>query len=440
MSNSNKSNDEVFDHDLQDFDEYFDDGEHEKETLNDARGVSELSKTKKISPKGQKALIGFLVLAGLLVCGLLFAKINSGGGGEAESKEPPAKSSFDKPARQTFGDEWAAYAASEDAGVSSDMPMSADIYAKTKNNYGGEDVSGIAGTSPEPVMPVYDGGTASNVSAPVEPVSVSPVVPENVPMTREQRIFASGFGNVSPQRTRMIGGGGNDENVSGIGSSLTGRAEKDKLVVNLSPATLDGTAAVRLKNRDYIITKGNTIDCVLNTKFNSTVVGMLSCTVTRNIYGASGRVVLIDRGSKVSGEYKGGIEQGQNRVFVLWNRIETPRGVIININSPAAGALGEGGMDGRIDTKFWARFGGAMLVSLVSDMGKAASEAAAEKAIGGNVHIERTSDTAQDMMKAELEKSVDIPPSLIKHQGDRLSIYVARDVYFGGVYGLRAKR
>ncbi|STZ01598.1 type IV secretion system protein VirB10 [Moraxella caprae] len=80
-----------------------------------------------------------------------------------------------------------------------------------------------------------------------------------------------------------------------------------------------------------------------------------------------------------------------------------------------------------------------MLVSLVNDLGKAVSEAAAEKTIGGDVRLENASETANQMATAELEKSINIPPSLIKHQGDRLSIYVARDVWFGNVYGLQTK-
>lgn len=50
-----------------------------------------------------------------------------------------------------------------------------------------------------------------------------------------------------------------------------------------------------------------------------------------------------------------------------------------------------------------------------------------------------SSNTAQQMATAELEKSINIPPSMIKHQGDRLNIFVARDVYFGGVYDLKSK-
>jgi type IV secretion system protein VirB10 len=40
--------------------------------------------------------------------------------------------------------------------------------------------------------------------------------------------------------------------------------------------------------------------------------------------------LLLERGSKVTGEYQSGLEQGAKRLFVLWNRVKTPNGVTIN--------------------------------------------------------------------------------------------------------------
>ncbi|STZ01560.1 type IV secretion system protein VirB10 [Moraxella caprae] len=434
--NKSNNNDIAFDEDLSDFDEHFNDPDPQpQETLDDVRGRSELEKAKKIKPKGQKALMAFLVLAGLVVCGLLFAKISSGGKPKEERKEE-VKTSFETPTKKKdFGQQF------EEQYIGEYDPTAAAKEEMDKPDVveSAEDTAGIAGNAPEPVMPTYEEPII--VTAPAEPAPqpapvVAPAPPPVPELTdeekRQERILNAGF-------SAMKGGGGGGGGSSAESVGGLAKQDEDPLTASLTPASLDGTAAVRMQNRDFIITKGNTIDCVLNTKFDSTVVGMITCTVTRNIYGASGRVVLIDRGSRVSGEYKGGIQQGQNRVFILWNRIETPKGVIININSPAAGSLGEAGVDGRVNTKFWQRFGGAMLVSLVNDLGKAVSEAAAEKTIGGDVRLENASETANQMATAELEKSINIPPSLIKHQGDRLSIYVARDVWFGNVYGLQTK-
>ena len=62
---------------------------------------------------------------------------------------------------------------------------------------------------------------------------------------------------------------------------------------------------------------------------------MTSCVIPRPLYSADGKVLLIERGSKVIGEYKGAVENGLNRIFVLWTQLQTPTGVRINLDSPA---------------------------------------------------------------------------------------------------------
>src|SRR3546814_12517845 len=81
----------------------------------------------------------------------------------------------------------------------------------------------------------------------------------------------------------------------------------------------------------------------------------------------------MEKGTRVLGEYSGGFSQGEHRIFVLWNRAITPAGISVNLGSPAADQLGRAGMGGRIDTFFWERFGGALLLSIVGDAGDALS-------------------------------------------------------------------
>ncbi len=401
--------------------EYPEQDKPQQETLDDVRGQSDLRKQKKVTQKGQKALVGFLIFLGILIACFMAYRAYTAGQSVVAKQDNKPKSDFSKPTERTFGDQfkdkeedYVPFEATEEKSILD------QVETETPPT---ESVESVAVEPPT---------VASEPELRYEPqptVNVAPPPPPTDEELREERIYRSGF---SIKSTGSSGSGNGYNNVT----IKSGKKQKDPLVESLSPADLKGSSAVQMQNRDMIITKGNMIDCVLDTKFNSTVVGMLSCTVTRNIYSASGRVVLIDRGSRVTGQYKGGLTQGQNRVFVVWDRVETPKGVIIDLDSPGASSLGESGLTGRVDNKFWARFGGAIMVSLITDFGKAISEVAAEKTIGGNVTLENTSDTATEMSKAALEKSINIPPSLIKHQGDKLTIYVARDLYFGDVYDL----
>lgn len=212
------------------------------------------------------------------------------------------------------------------------------------------------------------------------------------------------------------------------------------LAANLQPVRLAGARAGVLPDRDMMLTQGSMIDCQLETKIISTVPGMTTCYTTRDIYSTNGRVVLLDSGSKVVGQYQGGMTQGQARIFVLWTRVETPNGVIINLDSPGAGPLGEGGLGGYVDTHFWERFGGAIMLSMIGDVGDFVSNKSSGGGSNDRITFDNTSDAGQDMASTALENTINIPPTLYKNQGERLQIFVARDLDFRGVYRLERTR
>ena len=244
---------------------------------------------------------------------------------------------------------------------------------------------------------------------------------------------------------RRLGGGLRDQGPSAQASLDNGgrqlpppRAEADEgeLAKALRPIKLAGEKAGNLGNRDFLLTQGSMLDCVLETRLESSVAGMTSCHLTRDVYSANGRVLLLDKGSKVVGFYQGGIRQGQRRIFVQWSRIETPKGVVVNIQSPGTGSLGTGGVDGFIDNHFGERFGASILLSLIGDLG---DYVANKGNSGGQVQFQNSQDGAQQMARTALEASINIPPTLTKNQGDRVSIFVARDLDFTGVYKLASR-
>ncbi len=135
----------------------------------------------------------------------------------------------------------------------------------------------------------------------------------------------------------------------------------------LTPIETASVRASMMPNRNLLLSKGTFIECILETKVDTTVPGMTSCVIPRNIYSANGKTLLLERGSKAVGEYKGAVENGLNRIFVLWTQIQTPNGVRINLNSPSTDALGGAGLSGEIDFHWWRRFGNALLFTLIQD-------------------------------------------------------------------------
>lgn len=197
----------------------------------------------------------------------------------------------------------------------------------------------------------------------------------------------------------------------------------------LSP--IDEARAGRLPDRNLLIAAGTSLPCVLQTAMDSAAPGYVSCLVSRDVYSDNGAVVLMERGTRVLGEYRGGLETGRRRLFVLWTRAVTPTGVAVALASPAADALGRSGFDGEIDTRFWERFGGALLLSIVDDGVYAAA--------GREREFQSSARVPSDAAAIALQNSVAIPPTLRKAQGAEVSIFVAQDLNFAGVYRLRPR-
>jgi type IV secretion system protein VirB10 len=189
--------------------------------------------------------------------------------------------------------------------------------------------------------------------------------------------------------------------------------------------------ATRLPNRNFLIVAGSAIPCLLQTAMDTATPGYVSCLIPRDVLSDTGGVVLLEKGTKVLGEYRSSLKQGQKRLFVLWTRAVTPAGVAIRLESPAADALGRAGFDGDLDTHFWDRFGGALLLSIVDD---------GSYALAGNAaSTSATARVPSDAAAVALQNSVNIPPSLRKAQGAEVSIFVAQDFDFSSVYGLAAR-
>lgn len=196
-------------------------------------------------------------------------------------------------------------------------------------------------------------------------------------------------------------------------------------------------------DQNLLLAKGTYISCSLKTKLVSDLGGGIACIISNDVYSNNGKTLLIEKGSLVTGSYKGAsIEEGQERIYVIWQEIRTPNNIIIPVYSGASDELGAAGASGEVDSHFLRRFGLAILVSLINDGTKAATQnlnRTNNKDGNNNVNIS-TADKASDVATKVLDKMKDIKPTLYKNQGDIIGIYVNRDIDFSNVYELKKKR
>jgi type IV secretion system protein VirB10 len=210
--------------------------------------------------------------------------------------------------------------------------------------------------------------------------------------------------------------------------------EPGELSALLRPSVTTAVRAQVLPTQRLLLPKGAFLDCTLETAIDSTLPGMTTCVMATDTFGVDGAVVLLERGTKLVGETRGQVQQGAARVFVLWNEARTPTGVIVPLASPGADELGRAGLPGNVDRHFWERFGAAILVSVIDGAIQAAVQSS--RSNSGTVIVNPSA--TQDVMTEVLKGTINIPPTVVKHQGDRIQVLVARDLDFRSVYELKS--
>lgn len=374
----------------------------------DNLGRSTLGEHKKRLPPGAKAMLIIALMIGLLAStlfGLKAYRISQAAAAQSSGEADNAQA----PRIGTGGREFQPARLREDAAPET-VPVPAEQMAMAAQ---GQPISPTAYATPSPAR--------SSATTPGGKVEKSP----------EEQLFDRRLnsGLVGKEQGKEQSGQPSQATAQG-GASGSGALAEQMQPVRFNPAS-----ASLLANRDLLLTQGAMLDCQLETKIVSTQAGQVSCYTTRDVYSTSGRVVLLERGSKIVGQYQGGMTQGQARIFVLWTRAETNKGVIINLDSTGTGPLGEAGLGGWVDTHFWERFGGAILLSVIDDIGNFVSRQGSSSD-SDRITFDNTSDSAQDMAAEALSNTINIPPTLYKNQGERVQIFVARDLDFSGVYSL----
>jgi type IV secretion system protein VirB10 len=230
---------------------------------------------------------------------------------------------------------------------------------------------------------------------------------------------------------------------AGVVQEVAPPASRDVMLATATPAALPkvqenepGSARIVLESAEALeqqILQGKTIPAVLETPIHTDLPGSVRAMVDEDVYGESGRLVVIPRMSRLVGEYRRDVRHSQSRVLVVWQRAILPDGRSLLLMSPGTDGLGRAGMSGEVDNHFLERFGAAFLVSMI---GVAAENAARQSISTGNGGLviwgtqshskamEGLNSTVESMLKSQ----ADMPPTIQIVQGSRVRVFVARDL------------
>lgn len=269
-----------------------------------------------------------------------------------------------------------------------------------------------APTSEEPPIPVVK----NNLPPPpvmVQPTQTTPVIQTQAPVIDpyvEQRRQAGTI-------------------VNAVNSSGSNNNESD---------TERGTATL-IRNAENLLVRGTYIRCVLETKIVTDVPGFASCVITEPVYSMNGRKLLLAKGSKVSGRYQQSEVDGP-RIAVIWDRITTPNGYDVRIQSPGVDNLGGAGHIGDYKSHWPSRIASALLVSLIGDSFKYAaakygpeSTTTTSTSTTQSPYDSATAKTLEGAATNALARAARRPATVTINQGSLLNIYTSRDIDFSGV-------
>ncbi|WP_233991979.1 TrbI/VirB10 family protein [Porphyrobacter sp. AAP82] len=258
-------------------------------------------------------------------------------------------------------------------------------------------------------MPVYSGNPGA--------MSVPAANPYNSPITVFDGGSARGLrlaeGPSAPPPGTPAAGVGGTGGASAFASSIGG--------VGGAPAQ-----ARAMANPSTTVTEGTLIPAILETAINTDVPGYVRAVVNQDVRSFDGKRVLVPRSSRLIGQYRAGVEQGQRRAYVIWTRLIRPDGVSVNLASPAVSFDGATGIEGDVNSHFFKRFGSGLLLSVVGGLG-----AVATGGIGGAL----LGSSAQNAANSAVQSQGPISPTIKVRAGEPIRVYTARDLDFTAVGG-----
>jgi type IV secretion system protein VirB10 len=180
-----------------------------------------------------------------------------------------------------------------------------------------------------------------------------------------------------------------------------------------------------------IITAGNFIHAILEPATNSDLPGSLRAIVSEPVYAEDGSRVLIPRGSRLIGEYKSGMMQGQSRIFIVWQRLITPEGISIQLGSSGVDSLGVAGVGAdSINRHFWERFGTASLLSMIGAGTATLGVSGGDQDNSASSYRTAIANSFSQAAGQSLQQDGAIALTLKTMQGKPVMVFVAKDLQF----------
>ncbi|ANY19523.1 Type IV secretion system protein virB10 [Tsuneonella dongtanensis] len=280
--------------------------------------------------------------------------------------------------------------------------------------------------APQPVQPapVVPPQAVTTVAPPQQAVAPRPdPAPQPVyaqPVQQVPGVRANPYSNPTVVFDASNLGGGLGEAVTGApGQATPGGGSANDFASRVGGVGGAPAQASAMVNPQTTVTQGTLIPAVLETAINTDVPGYVRAVVSQDVRSFDGTRILVPRSSRLIGQYQSGLQGGQKRAYVIWTRLIRPDGASVNLASPAVGFDGTTGLEGKVNSHFFKRFGSSMLLSVIGGL----ATGGASVVLGGGTSAASTA----------LQQDGQIAPTVRVRAGEPIRVFTARDLDFSAV-------
>ena len=189
----------------------------------------------------------------------------------------------------------------------------------------------------------------------------------------------------------------------------------------------------------FELKSGTLLPCVLISGLNSDLPGNMIAQVSENVWDtATGRYLLIPRGSRLIGTYDNQISYGQSRVLVMWSRLIFPDGASLVLdNLKGADQSGYSGFKGQVNRHWGSIISSALFVSLLGagvELAAPTSNGDRDKNDPRSILAENAASAVAEAITQIIQREANRQPTIKIKPGYRFMIFVQHDIIFPRVW------
>ena len=189
----------------------------------------------------------------------------------------------------------------------------------------------------------------------------------------------------------------------------------------------------------FELKSGTLLPCVLISGINSDLPGNMTAQVSENVFDtATGRYLLIPRGSRLIGTYDNQISYGQSRVLVMWSRLIFPDGSSLVLdNLKGADQSGYSGFKGAVNRHWGSIISSALFVSLLGagvELAAPTNNNNRDTNDPRTILAENAASAVAEAIAQIIQREANRQPTIKIKPGYRFMIFVQHDIIFPRVW------